>query len=42
MKEGFWEDRIKKDADKKNLGSCHRSQRNIQTVKRKDLPSIQG
>jgi len=42
VKEGVWEGGIKKDADKKNLGSYYRSQRDVQTVKKKNLPSIQG
>ena len=41
MKEGIWEGRIKKDANQEDLGSHYRSQENIQTMKRKDLPSIQ-
>ena len=41
MEKSIWEGRVEEDADKENLGSCNRSQRNVQTAKGKNLPSIQ-
>ena len=41
MEEDIWEDRIRKDANQEDLGLCYRSQGDIQTIKRKDLPFIQ-
>ena len=41
VEKNIWESRVREDADKKNLGSCNRSQRNIQTVKGKNLFFIQ-
>jgi len=41
VEEGIWENGIRKDTDKKNLGSCYRSQRNVQATKSKNLLSIQ-
>ena len=29
MEEGVWEGGVRKDANKENLESCHRSQRNV-------------
>ena len=40
VEKGVWKDRIRKDANKENLGSCYRPQRDVQTMKRKDLSSI--
>jgi len=40
VEESIWEDRVRKNAKQENLGSCHKSQRDIQTVKRKNLPTI--
>jgi len=41
VKESFWEGRVKEDANEKGLGSCYRSQEDIQIMKEKDLSSIQ-
>jgi len=41
VEKSIWKGRVKKDANKKDLGSCYRSQENIQTIKGKNLPSIQ-
>ena len=29
MEKGIWKDRVRKDANKENLGSYHRFQRNV-------------
>jgi len=41
MEKGVWEDRVGEDADQENLGSCYRSQGDIQTIEKKDLLFIQ-
>jgi len=41
VKKSIWEDRVKKNANEKNLGLYHRSQRNVCTIKEKDLLTIQ-
>jgi len=41
VEKGIWEDRIRKDANQEDLGSCYRSQEDIQTMKRRNLPLIQ-
>jgi len=42
VEKGVWKGRVGKDAYKENLGSCYRSQRNVQTMERKNLSSLQG
>jgi len=37
VEESFWEGRVREDANKKGLESCHRSQEDIQTTKEKNL-----
>jgi len=37
VKENVWEDRVRKNANKKSLELCYRSQGDIQTTERKDL-----
>jgi len=41
VKKGIWEGRIRKNTNQKNLGLYYRSQGNVQTMKGKNLPSIQ-
>jgi len=41
VKEGIWKSRVGKDAYKKDLESCYRSQKDVQTQERKDLLFIQ-
>jgi len=41
VEKGIWEDRIRKDANQEDLGSYYRSQGDIQTMKRRNLPLIQ-
>jgi len=40
VEESVWEDKVGKSTDQENLGSCYRSQRDVQTVERKDLSVI--
>jgi len=40
VKESVWEGRVRKNTYEKGLGSCYRSQGDVQTIKEKDLPSI--
>jgi len=40
VEKDVWKSRIRKDADKENLGSYYRPQKDVQTMKRKDLPFI--
>ena len=41
VEKGVWKGRIREDAEEESLGSCYRSQGDVQTAKEKDLPSIQ-
>jgi len=41
VEKSVWKGRIRENANKKNLGSCNRSQGDVQTIKRENLPSIQ-
>jgi len=41
VKKGVWKGRTGEDAEEESLGSYYRSQGDIQTMKGKDLPSIQ-
>ena len=41
VEKGIWKGRIREDANKKGLGSCYRSQRDVQTQERKNLSFIQ-
>jgi len=38
VEKGVWEGRVRKNADEKNLGSYHRSQRNVYTTKGRIYP----
>jgi len=37
VEESVWKSRVREDANKKDLGSCYRSQGDVQTKKEKDL-----
>jgi len=41
VEESVWKSRVREDANKEDLGSCYRSQGDVQTKKEKDLPLIQ-
>jgi len=41
VEEDIWESGVKEDANKESLGSCYRSQRDIQAMERKDLSLVQ-
>jgi len=41
VEKGIQEGRVRENANKESLGSRHKSQENVQTVKEKDLSSIQ-
>jgi len=37
---GVWKEAVRKNADKKNMGSCDRCKEGIYTMKREDIPSV--
>jgi len=41
VEKSVWKGRIRENTNKKNLGLCNRSQEDVQTIKRENLPSIQ-
>jgi len=42
VEKDVWKGGVREDANQKNLGSCYRSQEDVQTMKEKDLPVIKG
>ena len=41
MDKGIWEETVRKDADKKSVGLCDRSEGGVCTMKRKGIPAVE-